>query len=288
MQTERLLSEAFIESHPEEAARILERFSPKELAQLFRDLAPGRAAAVLERLEVHQAVRCLAFLSPEETGALISPLALHVSARLLRRMEPQRQEALLASLPSETSSPLRLLLQYPEGTAGTYMDPLVLSLSADLSVGDALRRIRRSSQHLIYYLYIVDQAHVLKGVISLRELMLARHKAQLQSVMHAPVVRLSARADRATIVHHPGWQRFHKMPVVDDRGVLVGVMRYKTLRWLEGRQESPGWGQGALALSLGLGEVYWLGLSAAVQGLKAVFEALEQTGNHRKEASHAP
>jgi hypothetical protein len=46
------------------------------------------------------------------------------------------------------------------------------------------------------------------------------------------VARLGVDDRSKTILNHPGWQSFHAMPVVDEAGALVGVIRYETMRRL--------------------------------------------------------
>jgi len=162
---------------------------------------------------------------------------------------------------------LNLLLRYPEGTAGALMDPRALALPQDIPVGEALARVRHAARDVLYYLYVVDRAQVLVGVLNLRELMLAPRKAEVASVMRPHVARLSARADRASILAHPGWREFHALPVVDDAGLFLGVIRYETVRRLEEDRGSAGQSANALTTVLTLGELCWRGMSLVLADL---------------------
>lgn len=261
MDTEHRLSRTFLETHPGDAAVVLERLGPDTAAPLLAELPPQIAAAVIERTDPAAGAECLGRMAPARAAAVTAALPLDTAALLLRRLDPPAQGPLLEALPGRLATPLDLLLRYPEGTAGALMDPRALALPHDIPVGEALARARRAARHVLYYLYIVDRQHTLVGVVNLRELMLAPRKAPLAAVMRPHVARLSARADRGVIVAHAGWRDFHTLPVVDDRGAFLGALRYETLRRLEDDGAAQRASQHPLTTVLTLGELCWSGLT---------------------------
>lgn len=267
METDRLLLDAFFTSHPDDAALILERHPPEEAALVLEKSPFDLAAILLERMSPPNGAACLSRLSPKAARAIVAEIPPDSAANLLRRMETEDREALLSSMPQELSAPLELLLRYPEGTAGSLMDPKILSLPDDITVGEALTRVRHSPQYTLYYLYVVDRSQRLVGVVNLRELMLAAPESLLSSVMRQPVTSVSSREIRAAILSHPGWREYHAIPVVDDAGVFVGAIRYETLRRLEDTSRVGGQEKGPLGAFLALGEFYWIGLSGMLSGI---------------------
>jgi magnesium transporter len=210
---------------------------------------------------------CLARLSPECAVAILTALPLNAAAGLLRRLDADVRERALAHAPADWSMSLRRLLQYPEGTAGALMEPEALALPGDIRVGEARARVRRAPHSLLSYLYVVDREQRLIGVLTLRELMLAPPKTLLSSAMRSHVLRLLAHADFASILAHPGWRDFHVLPVVDDGGVFVGVIRHEKLRRLEDTASRPA--NQAISTMLSLGELYWIGLTGMLAGVAA-------------------
>jgi len=269
METEHLFAQSFLAMYPEEAAAELERLPPADVAALLADAPPEIAAMVLRRMSPFSAATCLTSFAVESTSPILTALPLDSAALLLRRLEPSSQEHLLANLSSDVAPPLRLLLHYPEGSAGALMDPRALALPEDIPVRDALERVRQIPQHVLYYLYVVNREQKLVGVLNLRELMLALPTALLHAVMRPHVARIVAGADRAAIVSHAAWRDIHALPVVDDGGVFLGVLRYETLRRLEDESAANRQTQNAVATLLSVGELYWTGLSYVLAGLTA-------------------
>ena len=267
MEADWLLTQVFVENHPNDAALILEGLPSEEAATLLEKIPPRSAAAVIHGMAPMSAAECIVSIAPEQSGPIVGELPLDTAAAMLRRIDTVSRDRLLAHVPDHISALLGRLLQYPDGTAGALMDPRAVAFSSDISVGDALRRIQRDPQHVLYYLYVTDRSQHLIGVLNLRELMFASPQAPLASVMHTHIARLLAHTDPKTIVVHPGWRDYHALPVVDDEGVFVGVMRYETLRRLESEAGEGRPTNLAVSTMLNLGELCLIGLGGMLSGI---------------------
>jgi magnesium transporter len=224
-------------------------------------------------------------MPPGAAASLVAALRTDLAAAILRRLDEASTTAILAQLPSDDARLLRAVLRYPDSTAGALMDPRVIAACDDVTVGEARATLHRSPRDMHGYLYVVDRTHRLTGAVALRELMLARPAEPLAAIMSSPAARLSARMGRAAIAGHPGWRRFHALPVVDEESRLVGAIRYETFRMLEdsapGRPRRPE----AVNTVFALGELYWLGLAGVLDGLASAMKgqssrARAGEGNH--------
>jgi len=91
---------------------------------------------------------------------------------------------------------------------------------------------------------------------------LANPTPRVREIAQGSVMRLAASADRAMIVAHPGWQRVHALPVVDQGNLYLGAVRYATLRRLE--LELQGDPKDRLVSARALTEVFSLGAAGIV------------------------
>lgn len=256
------LARAFVAEHPDEAARLLERADPADAAAVLAAVPDAVGAAVYGALGPAPAAACTAALDDAALEAIVAALPLDAAGPALRRVAPQRRAALLERLPADQRGPLAAMLEFSENSAGALADPLVLTLTEDLTVADAQRQLRSASQRFFYYLYVVARDGTLVGVLALPELMAANLRDTVANVMRRDVVRLDAAAPLATVVVHPGWRDFDALPVVDAAGRLVGAVRHKTIRRLGREGGTP-----MLNTIVGLSELYWAGLA----GLLATF-----------------
>ncbi len=286
MQSDWRLARTFLENHPYEAGLVLEKLAPAQSAELLRELPEPVAVAVLEQMSSSTGAACLLAFPTDYAATLIEALSLDAAARLLRCLGSEERTRLLAAVSERRSMPLRRLLNYPLGTAGSLMDPQVLALPASLAVRDALERVQRSPQHSLYYLYVIDAEQKLAGVINLRELMLAGPEEQLAAAMHTPVSKLMAGAAFATILLHPAWREFHALPVTDDVDRFLGAIRYKTLKRLEQERSGQQKANESMTALLSLGELCWIGFGGMLAGLAATVFPRALASNKDAESSH--
>ncbi len=268
MKSEALLAEAFLDAHPEEAALVLERIPAAAAAAMLERVSPAAAAGALRRMAPASAADGLARLGLDRARDVVAALPWDAAALVLRRVDAAARETILSALAPGTAARLQALLRYPEDSAAALADPHVLALPDDLTAGEALARVRRSPRHALHYIYVVDRAQRLVGVLNLRELMLAPPKAALASVMHREVAHVPAQARRTAIVEHPARRVLHALPVVDDSGVFLGALRYETIRRLE-TDAAVGRPPDALETLMTLGELCWVGLTGVFVDLAA-------------------
>ena len=265
MLPEYLCARSFVRAHPEDAARLIEQHHTAESATFLEEMSASDAAGVIERLNQMVAADCLASMHPERGSAVLALLTPSVAAALLRRLPEGRRDELLSILPNEAEARLRRVLAYPEDTVGCITDPGVLALPGDVSVGEALRQLRRFHGAAHHHVYVVDRAQRLTGVVHIRDLVGSRHREALETIMQPARVYLSARSRLATAAAHPAWREVDTLPVADESGVLLGMVRHRQLRDVSS-PTGPGPVAGAL---LGLGELYWMALSTFLPAVTA-------------------
>jgi magnesium transporter len=271
-----VLSETFLSNHPDEAARAIESLGARDAAHLLARVSVEAAAETMSRVAPNDAGRLLAELGPERAAAILNRLEVQDAAAVLRTLEPAEQAPLLAALDEDDAQPISLLLMYPEGTAGAYMDPRALCVPGDITVDQAQQRVKVRYQRSMYYVYVVDRDKELIGVVNLRELFLAPKSAPLASITRRTVARVKASARRNAIVMHPRWRELHTLPVVDDSGRYLGAIRYRTLRRLEVESANESKRKHPLTVLAGLANIYALGVHSVVS---AGISALARNGD---------
>jgi magnesium transporter len=266
VNAELLLARTFVDSHPARAAVILERMTEHRASRVLAAMPPRSAATVLAAMTAPLAARTLSEFEDGQATAVLGAMPMDGAAAILRAVAADRRDQLLAALPVEEREPLARALRYPEGTAGSVMDPSVLRLQEGILVAEAQTRLRRSPRELLFYLYVEDRDHRLVGVLDIPELMLARPRDPVSAAMHREVERLSAWMPVALVREHWGWSEFHAMPVVDEHDRLVGAIRYQMLRRLE-REAARERNDPSQMTALALGELFRVGTTGLVAGV---------------------
>ena len=265
MNLERQLLAQFATDHPAEVACDLAAMSSQEAALVLGGLAPAVAAGLLHYLPSLAAALALEQLSAEEAAAILVAVRPDIAASILRATPSERRTAVVDHFPSRLQAVIANLLIYAEDTAGALMDPEVLTAFEQEPVCQVLERLQRNPEHALYYLYVVADDQRLVGVINMRELMGARPDASLASVCTRHVASIAASATWQTVVEHPAWGSVHALPVVDQAGQFVGVIRYETARDLERRRAGDALTDHSQQTVAALGEVFGLGLRGMFQ-----------------------
>lgn len=227
-ETERL-SLAYIEAHPGDAARVLERLPTEQAAAFFAALPARALAPAIGAMLPIAAGRILAQLGDDQTVALLAALGTQPALSVLRHVPEARRVELVAGLPTTTALASRLLLGYPDDSVGAWTDPEVVALPGDAAVEDAITRVRELPGTRIEEVYSVGMGERLFGSVDIATLLRAPAHAALETIARKPNAVLPAASPLAGAATHRGWQHSAGLPVVEQGERLIGVLRRATL-----------------------------------------------------------
>jgi magnesium transporter len=258
------IASKYATDHFEEAAARLERMSPSEAASFLASVDPSTAAGVLDRMI--PSVAALVIEETEESCAsqVLSLLNVQQTVRVLRPLDPRKRDQILGLLPEDMAAQAGRILRFPEGSAGSIADTSAEALPADMLVGDAIRAARDTR---VPYLYVVNRDHRLIGVVHKRDLQKTDETVALEAFMLPRVTQVPASATVAELQRHRAWRDFDALPVVDRKGVYLGVVRHKTLREIKEPRTTMSGPATPIDTFVDLAELYWVGLSTMVAAL---------------------
>ena len=223
------LNQRFFLDFPHEAARRLERLPATDAAELltgpsdhsavraWQELSPDAAQAILEHLPQTTAAR---FLAESEPAA---------SAAVLIRLSAENRDRWLAALDPQVARELRDMMHYPENSAGQLMDPRVMYIHDDLSVGDALDRLREMKRRRMRELFVVDDNGNLTGRVELHDLAVADRALALGEITR-PLLAVAQELDpREDVVNILQRRPITELPVINHDGRFVGVIHQDVL-----------------------------------------------------------
>ncbi|MGH8951260.1 MAG: magnesium transporter [Acidimicrobiia bacterium] len=218
--------EALAEAAPGDAADVLEQLTEEDAAGLLSELEPEEVADILEQISPELAAELVEEVPIEELTAAVSEMTGEAAADLLGELDDEVTESVLALLDDRAEEEIRRLLVYPSDTAGGLMTTEVAALPVGLTAGEAIERIRQLHEEYedISYVYVVDDANHLKGVIYFRDLVFARPGANLDEVMVPDPVAVRALTDREEVAEISQRYRLFGIPVIDDDGHLLGMV----------------------------------------------------------------
>jgi magnesium transporter len=199
---------------PEMSADVAEALDPETAAQILSEMDATLAASVIADMEVPEASMVLEAMDPDDRVDILE----HIPAPL--------HDQLVNEMAALEAAETRSLEQYPPDTAGGIMTPDVTALEETLTVEQAIEELRRLSEELeqMFYVYVVDQRGHLVGVLSMRDLILAKPHRTLGEIMIPNVSALPATMDQEEVARLFDKYGYMAMPVVDARARLVGIV----------------------------------------------------------------
>ncbi|SPF44467.1 Magnesium transporter MgtE (fragment) [Candidatus Desulfosporosinus infrequens] len=141
-------------------------------------------------------------------------------------MREDDSDQLLNLMETEVASDLRELLEYDEGTAGRLMTTDFLVFPEENTADEVIQRLRELApeEDYIYYLYVVDSVGRLKGVVSLRELIIASPESKINELMHTKVISVPAEEDKKQLRRIFSKYGLMALPVTGESREVIGII----------------------------------------------------------------
>jgi magnesium transporter len=165
-------------------------------------------------------------LSSDQLGDIIEDMDKDDAADFVSLLTEERASKVLSELDKEDRDEIQQLLQYDEESAGGIMDPQVVVVSKDMTVGEATNNIRsfvlEKEVDEFYVIYIIDEYDHLIGNVSLAQLFLAEQNTLVKDIMDPDVIAVNVDLDQEKVAHLAKEYDLVTVPVIDKHLKLVG------------------------------------------------------------------
>ena len=214
--------------HPVEIARLAESLSIHQGAEVVAALDDETAAETLEEMPEESQARIIGDMDEERAADILEWMSPDEAADVLGDLPEEKAEDLLNRMEGEEQADVAELLPYEDDTAGGLMTTEFVTLPKNLTVGEALARLREMAEtpNMIYYLYVVEQegSWKLNGVIALRSLILSDPSAPLAEVMREEFQHAHPDDSAQEVAQKIAEYNLLALPVVDDEGDIAGIV----------------------------------------------------------------
>ncbi len=213
-------------AHPADITGLLEEINPEQVVQIFA-LITSRATAASVLVEISES-RChllLDNLDPARLATIIKEARPDELTDFLAKLPEKQAQRIHEMLGIQERDEVAALSQYDPDSAGGLMTSDVFAMEKCVPVAMAIQELHSQAHvEMVFYLYVTDEDGRLMGVVSLRELLLARPTAQLGDVMRTRAVTVSPSTSAEEIARLTDRYRLLAIPVVDSSGMLLGMV----------------------------------------------------------------
>ena len=217
---------------------LLKDMNPADVAELFEDLPREKMALVFRLLPKELAADAFAYMNPDEQTVLVEAFSdkelhdvvneLYVddAADMIEEMPANLVKRILRHTDAETRVLINQILNYPKDSAGSIMTMEYVDLKRGMTVEEAFDRIRAIGveKETVYTCYVTDSRRKLKGIVTVKDLLLAPKNELIRNIMETNIIYVSTHTDKEEVASLFGKYDFLAVPVVDNEERLVGIV----------------------------------------------------------------
>ncbi len=220
------IREIFSEMNPVDIAVFLNEIPLDRATLLFRLLPKELASETFVEMGSDIQQHLIKGFSDTELKEILDELFLDDTVDIVEEMPANVVKRILSSTDATTRSMINKVLKYPEDSAGSIMTIEYVSLRKNMTVADALTRIRRTGvdKETIYTCYVTDYSRKLLGLVTAKDLLLSEEDTEIIDIMETNLIYAHTHTDKEEVSQLFSKYDLLALPVVDDEKRLVGIV----------------------------------------------------------------
>ena len=207
-------------------AELIDEATPEQAVIIFRLLPKQLAAEAFAYMDSDTRERLVVVLADRELRLVMQELFVDDVASMLEEMPASVVKKMLKATSPEDRREINRILQYPEDSAGSVLTTECVRLKASMTVANAFEYIRAygPDKETIYTCYVTDDNRNLQGVLTVKDLLLAKATDIVGELMETNVISAHTTDDQEEVAKTFTKYDFSALPVVDKENRLVGII----------------------------------------------------------------
>ena len=199
----------------------------KEIAVIvFRLLSKEKAGMAFSYMETDMREKLIKDLTDAELKNVLDELFMDDTVDLIEEMPSNVVTRILRNVDKNDRKIINELLKYPDDSAGSIMTTEFIDLKENMTIEQALDRIRQigTDSETIYTCYVLDHNRKLQGIISIKEILLAKENSLISDNMETNIISVNTLEDKEEVAKKFDKYDLYALPVVDKENRLVGIV----------------------------------------------------------------
>ncbi len=216
----------FEEYHPVDICLELEDLEDDDLGTFVKLLNKENIGLLLESAEDELAEITMGFISNEELIEIFTLIENSIVADLLGFLPTARRKSIMSLIKSEDKNVLKMILSFDEESAGSIMTTNFIALRENLTADQAVKKIISISPktEIIDKIFVTDNYHRLKGIVTMRDLLVCHADTLLQDIMEESDFYVYGTDDQEVAANLFSKYELDILPVVNSNLAVLGVI----------------------------------------------------------------
>ena len=223
------LRDILVTMNPSDVAGLFMGLEDKQIPIMFRLLPKETAAETFVEMEPDAQELLIRGFSDNELKEVLDELYVDDAADIVEEMPANVVKRILQAADPEMRSSINQILRYPEYSAGSIMTTEYVSLRPNMTVEEAILRIRRQGvdKETIYTCYVLEKDRTLVGLVTVKDLLLADDdEMKISDLMITNLISVTTKTDQEEVARMFSKYNFLALPVVDGENRMVGICTF--------------------------------------------------------------
>ncbi len=222
----KMLREMFLDMNTVDIAELIDEATAEQAIVIFRLLPKEAAADAFSYMDADTREALIRVFTDKELEGILEELYIDDVTDLLEEMPANVVRRILKAVSPEDRKTINQILKFPENSAGSLITTEFVALRSTMTVEEAIAYIRKHGPDkiTIYTCFVVDARRKLKGVVTVKDLLLANSNTIIGDLMETNVISAFTTDDREAAADMCQKYDLTVLPVVDTEKRLVGII----------------------------------------------------------------
>lgn len=219
------IPEVLEDVHPEDLLDAIRQYED-DRSVLLEKLPEDILVSIIDQAQDDEKAELLELFPDTLKAKVISEMSSDELVDLLGTVTPEEADELLIRIDDDEARRVKQLLSYDPHTAGGIMATEFIAIKENMTIKDTLKYLQEEAPQAetAYYVYVLDEAGKLKGVVSLRDIVISNFDVVVSQIVNENVIRVTVDVDQEEVGHIFEKYGFLTIPVVDETGNMIGII----------------------------------------------------------------
>ena len=216
------------EIHPVDFLEFLENYE-EEFYNIIEKLPDDYIVELINEAEIEDKLDIINKISEDRKNNVIPDISSDELVDMLEEADEEQKQDIFEYLDEEDKDEIKELLEYPSDTAGGIMATEFLTVKEDMTMDETIAYLRKMAPdyQTPYYVYVVDDDNILKGVVQLRQILTCNSDTKIKDEMITSVISVNVNTDQEEVAVLFEKYGFASMPVVDEKNnEILGIITF--------------------------------------------------------------